>query len=67
MPAPPGEINNLVDPYTQQSHIIAAIVVCLSVTATGVAIRTFTKIYVQQKMRIEGCETLLCTRWIYNP
>ncbi|KAF4627474.1 hypothetical protein G7Y89_g10675 [Cudoniella acicularis] len=51
--APPGQVNNLINPYSQQPGLVAAAAVCLTLTTIFVAIRTFTKVYVLRATQIE--------------
>jgi uncharacterized membrane protein YdjX (TVP38/TMEM64 family) len=56
MPAPPGEVNNLVDAYSQQGSLIVAAALTLSFSAVFVLIRVFTKAWVMRQMRSEDCK-----------
>ena len=54
-PAPPGEVNNLINPDTQQTGLVVTFVLAMSTTATGVLMRLFTKAYLMRSLRSEDC------------
>ncbi|KAF2202988.1 hypothetical protein GQ43DRAFT_367922, partial [Delitschia confertaspora ATCC 74209] len=55
---PEGQVSNLHDPYSLHHYLVATATVCLVLTITGVAARTFTKAYLLKKIMIEDCEHL---------
>ena len=57
MPAPPGDVNNLVNSYSQQTGLVVAAAICLTLTTAFVVIRTFTKTYVMRAVRVEDCRS----------
>lgn len=54
-PAPPGMVNNLVDPPTMWPYTIAMVVAVLTITVPSVLVRLFTKARIQKEINWEDC------------
>jgi len=57
MLAPSGDVNNLVNPDSQQTGLIVAAACCLILTTIFASIRISTKAFVLRAVRIEDCRS----------
>lgn len=60
LPAPPGQVSNLINPKSFASWNLVCVAICLVTTTTVFLLRSYVRLWIKRQWILEDCECFLC-------